>query len=73
MYRSDHPLQLEHQTSLPLPQSRLPLSPRLRTLLRSHNLGRHSRILHRAMEPTPLRAPGPQDQIGQQKSLAEEE
>jgi hypothetical protein len=53
--RSINPLQLEHQTSLPLPQSHLPLPPLHRTPLRSHNLGRHPRLFNRALESTPLR------------------
>jgi hypothetical protein len=61
--RPHHTLQLEHQASLPLPQSRLPLRTRLGTRLRSHNLGRHPRLLHRALEPTPLRPPRPEIQI----------
>jgi hypothetical protein len=53
-HRPHHPLQLEHQTSLPLPKSRLPIHARLRTRLRSHHLGRHPRLVHRALEPAAL-------------------
>lgn len=44
MHRSQLALQLEHQASLRLPQSRLPLNTRLRTAVRSHHLGCHPRF-----------------------------
>jgi hypothetical protein len=51
------PLQLEHQASLPVPQGRVPVVPRIGTCVRSHHLGRHSRVGVGALEPEPLRAP----------------
>lgn len=65
-HRSEHPLQLEHQASLPLPQSHLPIQPRLRTRLRSHHLGRHHRRRLRPLAHKPLRAPGPKIQTPQE-------
>jgi hypothetical protein len=62
--RSHDAIQLEHETSLRLPQSRIPLSTRRRlgTPLGSYNLGRHTRLVHGTLESITLYPPRPKDQ-----------
>lgn len=69
--RPQHALQLEHEASFPLPQSRIPVEQGQRARLRSHHLGRHSPRRLCALAPKPLHPPVAQIelqvQVGQEE------